>query len=242
MRKKFGLFFIVLGILTTILASTQITGFVTASDVSGKIPFLLSLLLIAGGLILTTAHVRIREKGLTEKIGVYDSSHGKSSNHNSTYHLVDPYLNFGRSPITLAEFREGVREIRGDSELFSIVKEEYEPRLQQIVEDGGEKAAVARQFLSILEIEREESNDLSRDAQREIKDAFRDFDGSLTKRQREVLDKYEISYEHSKGRSHWHFTYGNEKLTTSSTASDWRVGRNTARDIIHMLGRRGKKT
>lgn len=239
-RKTIGLFLALLGLVTAVLSFSSITGFAIASGVTGQLPFLGSLLLIIGGLILTTAQARVKVDDLSDKVGVYDSSHGKSHDHAHAYHLVDPYLNFGKSPISLAEFKHGVNQISGDPELMSIVRNEYGSRLMQIVENGGERAPVARQFLSVLGVKQEEREILTHDDREEIKRVFKDYSGQFTKPQREVLEKHGIGYQQSE--NHWRLTLGENKITTSSSPSDWRVGRKVAADIIHLIERRGKKS
>ena len=238
-----GLFLIFLGVLFSLI-NVKVTGFVIGSSLKTNTMLVLSVVFILGGILLMTAGSRTTHGGLVKKIDVYDASHGKSPHKERSYHLLDPYLNFGKADINLDDFRRGIEEIKDDPELMSIVRDEYGSRLQQIIEHGGEKAKVARQFLSVLGVEREsgESNSikLNADQKREIKDVFRDFTGDLNKYQRKILDGYGISYELSGG--HWHLGYqgGSAEAVAPSTPSDWRTGRNLASELIKVIERRRK--
>ena len=178
----------------------------------------------------------------TSEVQVYDGRRGsKHRNPDEDYHLVDPYLNFGASVVSLETFRKGVARIADDSELMSIVREEYGRPLQDIVRSNAPTSYVARQFLSVLDMDVDgDEGGLTKEEAAEIRQTFRDSDGSLTKEQRHLLDRYGCTYEHG-GNNHWHIKYGGAIVVHSSTPSDWRAGRNFASELIRVLGRAKKK-
>lgn len=241
--RGFGLALVIWGLVLIFIGQVSITGFVIVGDLNFEWRFVLGLVLVVGGFLIFMSS-REKVSVLEGVVDVYDATNGKNPSAERDYHLLDPYLSFGRADITLRDFKQGIVAIREDEELFSIVKGEYGPPLIKLREAGGEKGRIATQFLNVLGYTEEDSinsRDLvSPEERKEIKDTFKEWDGSLSRRQREMLDKYNIGYEKSRAGSHWHLTYGEKMVTASSSSSDWKAGRNVASDLLRMIEHRRK--
>ena len=76
--------------------------------------------------------------------------------------------------------------------------------------------------------------ELSKEARRDIRNNFRDYDGKLDRNQRKVLETYGISYGRTKN-GHIRFSYNGREVIGSGTSGDWRGGLNLATKLVHLL-------
>lgn|SRR3989338_9363444 len=226
-------------ILLSLNQVVGITGFSTYDssglleiNILGIIFFFMAILLFMAGR---------EDEGRLEKslAKVYDASSGKSKDHDAVYTFVDP----SGYRITLGEMKKQVHQFRQDnegSELLKIMKEEYSPLLYKVVDNGEERdKEIAWCFLEVLGEKRSsEENDfcLKNEERREIYGIFHDWSGDVNPIQRKVLGRYNIYFDNS-GKGHPKFRYSNtgHSVTTSSTPSDNRTGRNLATNIIHLI-------
>lgn len=226
-------------ILISMLQTYNITGF-SISEIIGRTPInLLGIIFFFIAILLFMAG-RDDEGFLEKKIAkVFDASDGKSKDYDAAYTFVDP----SGYRITLGEMRKQINEFRrekGGDEYVRIMREEYSPILHDIIDNSNEaQRKVAWGFLEVLGEKRqnEERNfGLTRDQEREIKETFRDYNGTLSSRQRDILGKYGFNIEGRKD-NHKGFRYRNSgfSVIASSSPSDWRTGRNLASDIIKVI-------
>ncbi|MBI2632443.1 hypothetical protein HYW75_05545 [Candidatus Pacearchaeota archaeon] len=230
-----GLYFI-FSILFSLDLIYGITGFsiinlieVSSINVFGIIFFFIALLLFVAG--------RDEEGKLVAK--VYDASGGKNKEHDATYTFVDSSGN----RFTLGEMRNQINKFMQENEgkeLVEIMKNEYSPFLHMIADSSDdEQNRIAWSFLEVLGEKRpkEEKNfGLSKEQEREIREAFRNYNGNLAGKQRDILSKYGFNVG-KRGDGHIGFRYKKSGyfVITSSSPSDWRAGRNLASDIIDVL-------
>ena len=197
-----GISFLIIGIVLFLNSFQTLTGLVIFENLTVKSSsFIGAIFILAGALILTSARAETSE--LEELIGVFNSK--KNKNREESFILTDPELFFGKDgQLNLRKFKEEVAHLRKDSaggELVQIIYNAYSPRLKEIAESKNEeRAEIAEEFLRVLDpryhrpIHHEEDYSLTREEREEVKNAFRSWDGKLTKQQRRILRGYNLVY------------------------------------------------
>ena len=208
MKRRFlklpGILFLIIGIFLLLNSLQNITGFVTFESPNIKSSSLLGIILVAIG-ILMLSHSRTSQ--LEQLVGVFNSR--KNNNPEDSFMMTDPELFFGKEgQLNLKKFKEEIAQIKKGSdgeELIKIIDEAYRHRLKAVAEsDNEERAGMAEAFLQVLEpnyhrpIHKHEQEledySLTREEREEIKNAFRQWDGKLTKQQRRILRGYNLVY------------------------------------------------
>lgn len=256
MKSRIASFiFLIVGSLIFILSSNSITGGVIfdSSFFDGVPVSSLGLFVIIIGLIL---FVHSQSSDLENTVEVYetDAHENKIKDKASVRkrYMTDPRLNFGnKGYVSLDDFKREVDNYRqmgqDGEELIDVIRSEYEPSLKKIADsEDNHKSQIARDFLRVLNpleksitdspSEGEKYEGLNSEEKREIRIAFRNWDGDLDQRQREVAKKYHLVVEKHKGN---HIKIRQEgygrKVTTSSSPSDVRTGLNLATEIVHLI-------
>lgn len=246
MRKSFryfGIASMIIGILT-IFDSLRVQGFVVADALFTEGRAVFGILLFLIGLVVGVASAEREVKTGKLELHVRDLSRGRNKDHDRVYVMISPGGDLGQGPVTLGAVKAQVGKLLKDPdgrEYMEIVRETYGPPLQELASSSdSETATVAREFLEAIGSYAEETIGekpyrLSKDEREEIKHAFRGFDGTFDKHQQQVLDRYNISIER-RGSGHYHLRKkGGGTITTSSTPSDHRTGRNMVTQIIHLI-------
>ncbi len=246
-KRGLAIVFLLLAVLTFLFSMPSITGLVIFdSEFNGTINILGLIFLIIG--LILFGHSQAHGATLEKRVSVYRESHKKGGDEDSHYFMTDPELSFGLSGVvSLYEFRKEIDSYRAmgkeGEDLINVIRQEYEPPLLEIVASHDEdKSSIAEDFLKVLSPEEESLGErssykkLSREERREIQLAFRNWEGSLDKKQREVVNKYgltgEVSGRHMKIRQKG---YDDNPVTASLTPGDYRAGRNLSGHIIKML-------
>ena len=237
LQRVIGFILILLGVFIFISAP-RFTGLAVLDDPYAKFGFqLIGLVFLIGGILLLTAG----KKDLESQVEVYDDGRGKNlpNREQQHYFMNDSeraISNSGR--VSLEDFEKQIdhyhKEEQGE-ELIEIIRDAYSPGLHNIVEQGGEKAKIARAFLDVLEEREEQDEDgtsISYAEKRKIKSAFRGWDGNPTREQLEVCGKYGITYAH--GSKSGKFMLGPYSVTVSLTPSH-EASSGITRDISNMI-------
>ncbi len=229
-----GLIFLFIGFVFTLIYIFNITGYAVSEQLDFKnVPYYILFFFLAG-IITMSLGKRESESALESDVRAYDSSNGKSKEHDKFYIMEDQH---GR--VSLGQLKNEVSRIDGDPELMQIIREDHSPGLIKIVKSHSNGYEVARAFLDVLGIHVEEKNEkyeLSKNEKNEIKAAFKEWSGTPDSRQKKILDRYNLVYE--KGSPHGHIKRKDGKggnVIVSSTPSDWREGRNDANQIIKYI-------
>ena len=82
-----------------------------------------------------------------------------------------------------------------------------------------------------------ETKYLSKEQMRELKDAFRNYDGRLNSKQTWVLSSHNIAYDGRSGTSHVVLRHSptGKSINFAFSPSDWRIGRNMAQSLIKFI-------
>ncbi len=192
-----GIAYLLLGFIVILQSFRGLTGFVIFEDVPQQIGWLAGVASIVVGIIVIAV-----SRGA---VIVYDAKRARNKEHD--YMLRDKHLLFGGEDLSLKEFKKEIHKLRESNdgeEMVNIVKTEYRPDLEQIVKDGGKNGEIAEEFLKVLvpsykrrEEEQEDNFRVSKEEKEEIKHAFRQFDGKLSTEQKNVLRKYNLTYDDS---------------------------------------------
>lgn len=258
--KVVGAVLIIVGIVFLLSGGAGITGdAISVGDLSGEAinwtTGIIGLVLIIGGVLLgmsgrENSETETKDKSKLE-IKLMDISKGKDQNHDRAYVLIDNQGAFGGAgtPVNLGQVRKEVSRLsRDDPEYVGFVKEVYLPEFQRQAREGNdEEKRVANGFLGVFDkvIEEDEGPQypkLDKSERREIKDAFRSWDGTINPHQKEVLNKYGLVYEPPSGkRAHPRiYTEDGRNMSAAGTPSDHRAGMNMVRDMIGLIeGRLG---
>jgi len=182
---------------------------------------------------------------LEKRLIVYDTSGGKDTNKDRSYH-INPLeqgdvndLGDGKT-ISLGSFRRGVLKLADDRELLDLVKQEYvAPLVRTYREGSAEEKKIAGAFLDVLgkrPNEEESSFTLKNDEKHAIKEAFRVWDGKFTAKQRSILRQYGVVSTMG-GDGHYHFAYKDcpRSISVSHTPSSQRAGQYIGRDIQTLI-------
>lgn len=229
-----GLIFFFVGVVFTLIYIFNITGYIVSDHLDFKnVPSYILFFFLAGVITISLGNRQQRESALEYNVRVYDSSNGKSREHDRFYVMEDEH---GR--VSLGELKREISRIGSDPELMQILREEHSPGLIKIVQSHSNGYEVARAFLDVLGIHINEGNEryqLSKEEVNEIKVAFKDWNGYPDSRQKKILNKYDLLYE--KGTNHGYIKRknGKGKVTMSNTPSDWRTGMNTTAEIIAFI-------
>ena len=233
-----GFVLIIIGVFLILASTPRVTGFAVFDDTFFRSGFqLVGLVFLIGGALLLT----FGKKSLESQVEVYDDGIGRSLPHREEQHY---FMNDSEGAISssgrvsLGEFKKQIdhyrKEEQGD-ELIEIIRGAYSPSLHNLVKRGGEKATVARAFLDVLEGPNESdenSTTISFAEKREIKNAFRGWDGKPTREQLEVIGKYGITYEH--GSNHGKLWIGPYSRPVSLTPSH-EASSGITRDIVNLI-------
>ncbi len=240
-RRVIGVVLLLIGLILIILTSPKLTGFaISEKNISEMTLKVLGIILFIGGILILSSQ-NTSEKILEDKINVYDDGIDKGNSKRNIarhYFMNDNKADFSRDgKVSLEEFRRQIESYKneGEEELAEVVRQEYGPGLHRIVSEGGEKSKIARAFLDVLEGPKENARyQLSREDKREIRTAFRTYDGTLNSTQKDVLKKHGVSYE--RGAKHFLLVKGGKQIyAIPATPSDRRGGLNGAADIIKAL-------
>ncbi len=239
MRLRFvGLMLAILGIFLVLVTVPRFTGFVVLGDSSLRVSVqVIGLILFIGGIFLMIS----QKEDLESQVDVYDDRvrKGLKGKERTHYFLVDSersVSNEGR--VSLGEFERQIASYRKDkegSEYVEVIRSTYALGLHKIVARGGEKAEIARAFLNVLEgseEKQEEDTSISFDEKREIKNAFRGWNGTPNREQLEVCRKYGINYEH--GSNSGKFRLGHYSRPVSLTPSH-EASSGITRDLANMI-------
>lgn len=236
-----GFFLIFLGTLIFLSSFSGITGNVVGYT---SIDFnLIGFFIVLSGLII----VVISKKSLDDVVIVYRLGDRQNGDDDSNSFMTDPHLHLSRNGrVSLSEFRreiESLREIPGGEELIDLVRDTYVPQLKKIANQGNEeKAEVAKMFLHALDIPYQESSEskgkLPKREVEELKSAFKSYNGTMTRRQLEVIRKHGLTFYPSESGQHPRIGYENgEQVVIAGTPGDWRTGRNISSELIRMINR-----
>ena len=220
--RSLGFIFLFVGIAIIITSAPSITGFVISENTSfSNFIRIFGIAFFVGGLILIVSE----KKDLESQVEVYDDGLGKNlkDRERSHYFLIDStgaVSSEGR--VNLDEFSRQIEKYKKEKdgvEYIGLIREVYGSKLQEIVSQGGDKGKIAQAFLDVLDGPRKESSDLSisQEEKREISNAFRGWDGTPNRAQKEILIKYGMTYEH--GTNHGKIRLGSRFATVSSTPS-----------------------
>ena len=237
LKRGLGIGLIFIG-LFIILTNSFITGAVIGFQPQNYLGLFGIIIFISGILFITVSRTGSLEEKVKE-IKVYES--GKEDN-DKKYFMTDPFAFFSQKDINLEEFRELYDVIKRDPELLKEAKEIYGQSLLSIVEEKGDNSKIAKKFLEIIyegEIPKKESTtSLTREQKEEVKNAFNagwriDFNGV----QRDIIKRYGFDYRKNKGGHLEVYSLKDDKLktVTSSTPSDWRTGRNFAKEFVKFI-------
>ncbi len=237
---------LIIGISVYLFASNyQITGAVVGAGFSLHVNFF-AIILFLIGIVLILTDRESSSAVLEERIEVYDDNMEKSEKNRKERHyfMTDPKGAFGNNGVvSLSDFK---REISGaDKDYLHVVRGEYEEGLIQLARSQGHKAEVAKEFLRVLDPEYSDNSEdfgLSREEKRELHLAFRGWDGSLSKIDKNIRRKYGIEGE--LGGKHvrlYQNGYENNPISTSSTPSV-PMGDRLATLIIRMIEGNKKKS
>ncbi len=241
--RFWGLFLAILGIFIVIVTVPRFTGLAVFEDASFARPVqIIGFLLFIGGILLFMT----QRKDLESHVDVYDDGIGKGlkDREREHYFMNDSELAVSQNgKVSLGEFTRQINSYRGqkDSEEYiEVIRTVYGPGLHDIVAQGGEKAKVARAFLDVLEgpEEKQDDDSISPEEKREMKMAFRGWDGTPSREQMEVCRRYGITYEH--GPNQGKFRLGSYSVTVSLTPSR-EAGNYITSDIANMIEKNRKE-
>ena len=220
LKKYGGVTLVVIGM--ALLFPLSITGAVVGVSIK-TLGSIFGILLLIGGLTFILSD-------LEGKIDLYTKKTGKGEE----YHLIDPTLTLGGADLSLEEFKRGVDEIRSDPELIGLVRSTYLRPLENLM--GTEKEELAKEFLEILGIKQdvEDKYSLNKEEKNRIKAAFDEgYTIKPNRRQLNILKKYGIRFE--PGGKHPRLILGSKYITSSSTPSEYRTGRNFSHQLIKFI-------
>jgi len=227
--RMLGIGLIILSIIL-IVPSMSFTGFVIGEDVQAVFR------IIGAAIFLGGLFIMMLSEQLESKVKVFRRERGGKE----VYEMTDPYGHVtSGSSISLGEFKDLIKSIRKDEEVYSNVRNAYAPQLIRIVKRGGDEAEIAQNFLNILELSKEaEKETLNPDEREEIKRTFRDYKNKPNAEQRKVLEKYNLDYKTTgkHGKIYW-IENPDIFATAPLTASDWRATRNFPRQIIEVINK-----
>jgi hypothetical protein len=202
-----------------------------------------ALIFLVGVVLLFMSRRKREEEGLEEVI-VYDSSGGKSEDHDRFYILEDSASEVGGGRVSLGQFKRVVREYEeeeGGEELVKVVRRVYSFALRKVVDSGeAGKAEVAEAFLGALgeEVGRDESYRLGREEREEVKATFRGYEGGKpNKTQKDVMGKYGFRYVKGSGKHLDKFEHSETGASHIffSSPSDWRSRKNLSSHLIKKI-------
>ena len=183
---------------------------------------------ITAGLIFIIGGISLIISNLDDRITVY-SRNGVGGR--EQHFMKDPTLTFGKYELTLEEFQRGIKGLENDRALIGVLRETYVPQLQEIAD--GPKRELAKRFLEVLGIVEKPKYEMTKDERRRIKEAFTDWRGKLSSKQKRVLEMYGI--RHEMGSKHAKFLLGRAFAPASLTPSDVKAGYRVSQDIIRLI-------
>lgn len=237
-RRFFGIVFILIGFFLFLSSTPVITGFTVLESYSVKLSVqIIGIVFFIGGIILLTSE----KKTLDSHVEVYDDGIGKNvkDREQQHYFMNDPDRDINDSGrVSLSEFSRQIatyRKEKNGEEYIKVIRDSYGSDLHNIVSQGGERAKIARAFLDVLEgPEERQQYCLNKEENRAFTESFRTYDGTLTKKQKDLLKRNGVSWEHS-GTKHIHLMKGNHVYPIPATPSDRRGGLNMAKGIIKFI-------
>ena len=249
-QKRFVGFIIILTGMLISLSRVAFTGAVVGVEKSTIVGSIGALTVFVGLLMVLMSQAT----GLVKKISLYESATGKARREEDKYEITDPELYFSKEGhVNISEFKKGIEELKEDSELVNLVREDYGKKLLEIRESAKnldpKRAQIATKFLEVLydkgkipQSEREiggysEKEHEEKIAKDEIRRAFdRGWYGEPTSEQRKTLKKYELDF--TKGKTHGKIFYlhnPDKFIPVSSTPSSTNAGKHIANDILKYL-------
>ena len=237
-KNIFGIFLFIFGFFITAYSSLKFTGFVVSQGGAGGY-FFIGIILIIGGILL----VNLNSQNQLE-IKLYRESKKDGKGHIS---MTDPENLFGNKGfVTLDIFRQQMKEISKDPELFELVKESYFAPLMKKYSEGGVESELAEQYLVEMGFEPEKGNDsryvLPKSEIARIKSAFMDRKDRITSAQNGILKKYGLKYTCLPG-GHAKISpeQGGESITVSLSPSDKRAGKNASSQLVKLCDKQYRK-
>ncbi len=237
-----GILFIT-GIFLLISSQLGITGNVI-SERADAISSVLSIILIAGGVVLMAVGKKVRELekiALNEGITVYDKNHGSVD---ERYRLIDHSGWLSSQEISLGEFKELIQEFKSNEEIMKLIKRNYGDKFYDKIICEIRKNKLSSKIVPYIEFWKAtfgkefsvKPEYLSEEEKQKIRGAFIKWNGEPDKDQRQIMKHYELGFSSGKkhGKIYWN---KNEDLfvAVSKTPSDVRAGRNIATNFINLI-------
>ena len=246
-----SIFFIILGFIILLNSFQTITGFSIYESADFKLSISLSVIFLALGLLIA-AVAREKESHLEKSIemSVYNAKSGRTEDEN--FMMTDPELYFEQSgAISLGRFKRELDLLnQGETgkDLVNMIRSEYEPPLKEMAEsEDSEKSRIATAFLKVLDPvynqqereTQEEDYSISQEEKEQIKNAFNQWNGKLTKQQREILKQHNLIYLSSNPSSKIFYAGTGHMITLSNTPSR-PAGSYITKDIAELI-KKGRK-
>ncbi|MFW6233047.1 MAG: hypothetical protein ACOC3Z_00110 [Nanoarchaeota archaeon] len=222
-----GIFFIFFGVVIILRSFSGITGFVISEKLGiSSLSFIGLLIIIIGFFIFEYAKVSLENL-------IYKGDRDWNIRDNEML-LSD------KGYISVTMFEREIQKLKGDEELLKLVRDTYAKPLLSLAErDLSEKSELAKKCLKVLGIEYEDKDKeqevLDKKQKREIKEAFKSYNGNLSSQQRKILKQYDLELKDSNTHYKIVSNSNKRKIPVSKTPSDSRAGLEIASDIISLI-------